>query len=103
MTTPPFMSVTDELIAELEAESMHDNGTDVPVSAVELRALLSERAELKRDAERLEWFIKECCVMECMNGNASPIVYRIYWSHEAEAQSDWHASPRKAIDAAMQS
>lgn len=55
MSTPPIMSVTDELIAELEAESMHDDGTDVPVSAAELRALLSERAELRRDAGRYRW------------------------------------------------
>ena len=66
-------------------------------------ALLAERAELLRDAERLDWFIKECCVMECMNGSAWPVIYRIYWSHEAEGQREWHASPRKAIDAAMQS
>ena len=72
-------------------------------SPATILALLAERAELLRDAERLDWFIKECCVMECMNGSASPVVYRIYWSHEAEGQREWYASPRAAIDSAMQS
>ena len=154
MSTPLVISVTDELVAELEYVAKratkgewwidshghtmvsHDSGVthtvfqamDIVKPAVRhpetgnlshwpndwdasfiatanpatILALLAERAELLRDAERLDWFIKECCVMECMNGSAWPVIYRIYWSHEAEGQREWHASPRAAIDAAMQ-
>jgi hypothetical protein len=114
MSTPLVISVTDELVAELEREcreaaDIHGGaGSDYDSRLFDrlgdaLKALLAERAELLRDAERLDWFIKECCVMECMNGSAWPVIYRIYWSHEAEGQREWHASPRAAIDAAMQS
>ena len=51
MTTPPVTIVTDELIAELE----YDLRTVLPYSdssIIRLSALLAERAELKRDAER---------------------------------------------------
>ena len=48
MTTSPVVSVTDELIAELEQYS------GVPSIA----ALLAERAELKLDAERYREFRK---------------------------------------------
>ena len=54
MTTPPVISVTDELIAELE----YDLRTALPYSdssIITLSALLAERAELKRDAERYRW------------------------------------------------
>jgi len=102
MTTGLVISVTDELVAELE-EACREHGQGFMIETGEVLTLLAERAELLRDAERLDWFIKECCVMECTNGSASPVVYRIYWSHEAEGQREWYASPRKAIDAAMQS
>jgi hypothetical protein len=102
MSTPLVVSVTDELVAELE-EACREHGQGFMIETGEVLALLAERAELLRDAERLDWFIKECCVMECMNGSAWPVIYRIYWSHEAEGQREWHASPRAAIDAAMQS
>ena len=139
MSTPLVISVTDELVAEIQRDfdrngpcphfnwnplgsgdwiHCDDCGQQVGIEHLEsakaasekhgnlsvvLRSILSERAELLSDAGRLDWFIKECCVMECMNGSASPVVYRIYWSHEAEGQREWYASPRKAIDAAMQS
>ena len=125
MSTPLVISLTDELVEELEAlakksdaagedwvsyadlagtlENKCDIDYIVDASPATILALLAERAELLRDAERLDWFIKECCVMECANGSASPVVYRIYWSHEAEGQREWRASPRAAIDAAMQS
>jgi hypothetical protein len=102
MSTALVVSVTDELVEQLSALTCRDEGGAVLIHADQMSALLAERAELLRDAKRLDWFIKECCVMECANGSASPVVYRIYWSHEAEGQREWYASPRKAIDAAMQ-
>lgn len=54
MSAAPVMSITDELIAELESVA----SDDFPLSAIDtetLRALLAERAELKRDAERYAW------------------------------------------------
>lgn len=53
MSTPPIMSVTDELIAELDLCARSCCG--VELEAVDVAALLSERAELKRDAERYRW------------------------------------------------
>ena len=53
MTTPPIMSVTDELIAELEAACAEE--PIVELGRTTILALLSERAELKRDAERYRW------------------------------------------------
>jgi hypothetical protein len=110
MTTTLVISVTDELVAELEAIAEDASFVTRESDSQEYLAnlatrLLAERAELLRDAERLDWFIKECCVMECMNGSAWPVMYRDrrYWSHEAEGRREWHASPRAAIDAAMQS
>lgn len=57
MTTSPVMSVTDELLAELEAGSIACCKKRVPmaVNPFDLAALLAERAELKRDAERYRW------------------------------------------------
>ena len=52
MTTPPIVSITDELITELEravADATEGRANDT------LEALLAERAELKRDAERYRW------------------------------------------------
>ena len=104
MTTGLVISVTDELVAAIERRAIgYKPESSACITHAELVALLAERAALLRDAERLDWFIKECCVMECMNGSESPVVYRIYWSHEAEGQREWHASHRAAIDAAMQS
>jgi hypothetical protein len=54
MTTPPVVSVTDELIAELEAVAHTGKGAFMSECA-EVHALLAERAELKRDAERYRW------------------------------------------------
>ena len=86
MTTSPVVSVTDELIAELEQYS------GVPSIA----ALLAERAELKRDAERYRWLQK-----------ASPYMHKkirdlaitdggdVFYFHKDKYDA--------AIDAAMQS
>lgn len=125
MTTSPVMSITEELVAELEAlasecgqhgtnwyEPRHmeafpeyacDQDFVVAASPATILALLAERAELNRDAGRLEWMMSESCVLECMNGTVSPVVYRLYWHGEDVAQSEWYPSKRAAIDAAMQS
>lgn len=50
MTTPPIVSITDELIAELDEECK--SSVDIYLGRGLVRALLAERAELKRDAER---------------------------------------------------
>lgn len=53
MTTAPVMSITDELIAELDALA-NANHAYVPVHPPVMRALLAERAELIKDRERLD-------------------------------------------------
>ena len=101
MTTPPVVSVTDELIAELEAVAHTGKGAFM-IECAEVHALLAERAELKRDAGRLDWMISEQCIMRVQNGTCSPMVYSLWWSTLSEGQREWYVSPRAAIDAAMQ-
>lgn len=48
MTTPPVVSVTDDLIAELERASKFTNRFMVEVQPGSLAQILSERTELKR-------------------------------------------------------
>ena len=74
MTTSPVMSVTDELMAELEDELECCGSYNL--DADEIAALLAERVELKRDAER----------------------YRLYRQGMADPEA-----LDAAIDAAMQS
>jgi hypothetical protein len=91
MTTSPVMSVADELIAELKPCVSEDRSHN---SA--FRALVVERAELKRDAERYRWLreqswtSKVCAVAEPSQsvklGYDCPSCYRL----------------DEAIDAAMQ-
>ena len=50
MTTSPVMSVTDELVAELEAVAHTGKGAFM-IECAEVHALLTERAELLRDAK----------------------------------------------------
>jgi hypothetical protein len=92
-------TITDELVAELEQLAHLGNGGFV-IDSAEVYVLLAERAELKRDAERLDFMISECCVMECMP--SEPPAYRLYWHDADAAQSEWYSSKRAAIDAAMQ-
>ena len=51
MTTGLTISITEELVAELEALA-YRNHAYVPVKPGAMKALLSERADLRRDAER---------------------------------------------------
>ena len=84
MTTSPVVSVTDELIAELEQYS------GVPSIA----ALLAERAELKRDAERYRW------LRDRIENKGDMVIAKCSeWSIESWSGDD----PDAAIDAAMQS
>lgn len=60
MTAAPVMSITDELVAELERDfsaltDPMEFGTEMVRKAATILALLSERAELKRDAESRQW------------------------------------------------
>lgn len=59
MTTSPVVSVTDELVAELEAlaskSEIRDEQCMSGVTFGDIRAMLAERAELLRDAERYRW------------------------------------------------
>lgn len=97
MTTAPVMSITDELIAELEQRCRSIFPLEVNREAI--LALLAERAELKKDAERLDWLISdEAIVVELKQMQR----YHVAWPALAESQSDCFMSPREAIDAAMQ-
>ena len=54
MTSPPITSVTDEMISEFERD-VQRVWPDGDSSIITLSALIAERAELKRDAERYRW------------------------------------------------
>ena len=59
MTTSPVMTVTDELIADIEKEArLCDSDTSMFMDPGLIAALLAERAELKLDAERYREFRK---------------------------------------------
>ena len=62
MTTSPVMSITDELVAELEfdlevAETTHQ--LEASVSRDALAALLAERAELRRVIADVKWRVAD--------------------------------------------
>jgi hypothetical protein len=50
-TTAPVVTVTDELIEQLNALTCLNESGAVMIHVDQVRALLAERAELKRDAE----------------------------------------------------
>ena len=56
MTTSPVMSISEELVAELE-RSVECVWPETDLAVVALRALLAERADLLRDAARY-WFAR---------------------------------------------
>lgn len=90
MTTSPVVSVTDELVAELEQYS------GVPSIA----SLLDERAELKRDVKRYQWLRDNWFQIYGESRGSSGIKISIgdIWNHAGCAD---HVDA--AIDAAMQS
>ena len=59
MTTGIVMSVTDELVEQLNALTCRDEGGAVVIHADQMRALLAERAELLRDADCLRWLLDQ--------------------------------------------
>lgn len=89
MTTSPVVSVTDELIDQLSALTYIDQGGAVLIHSDQVLALIAERAELKRDAERLEFVVNQ-------GGNYQ-------WMNIIRVDPDDFDSVRAAIDAAMQS
>ena len=99
MTTPPVVSVTDELIAELEQECRlgadqhagmgHDYDSRLFDRVGDtLAALLSDRAELKRDAGRYRWLRDQ--------GDSCQ------WMNIVRVDPDDYPTLDAAIDAAMQ-
>ena len=55
MTTSPVVTITEDLVAELECE-VNDCREEIgETNMLTFRALLAERAELNRDAERYRW------------------------------------------------
>lgn len=97
MTTGLTVSITEELVAELEfdlevAETTHR--LEASVSREALAALLAERAELKRDAERYRW------LRDRIENKGDMVIAKVSeWSIESWSGDD----PDAAIDAAMQS
>lgn len=84
MSNAPVVSVTDELIAELEQY----------IGVPSIAALLAERAELKRDAERYRW------LRDRIENKGDMVIAKVSeWSIESWSGDD----PDAAIDAAMQS
>lgn len=96
-TTSPVTSITDELLAEIEAA---DSTAYYPAS--DMQIIVARLRAAEQDSARLDWYINQCCVMECMNGMGSPLIYRLCWPQEGEHQTEWYSSREAAIDAAMQ-
>lgn len=111
MTTSPVMGITDELVAELEREcrtgaddhagmgheeesALFDRIGDV------LLALMAERAELLRDAERYRW-LRDSCRM--IGDYADDNEHNLAVSSADGEDVLWFAQLDSAIDSAMQS
>lgn len=95
MTTSPVVSVTDELVAELE-EACREHGQGFMIETGEVLALLAERAELKRDAERYRW-LKAQGFATIKPENGEVTLFTVASQHVDAPNLD------AAIDAAMQS
>lgn len=104
MTTSPVMSITEELVAELEfdlevAETTHQ--LEASVSREALAALLAERAELLRDAERYRWLREDTS-----RGKTDLLICSKFWGNGAFRTQERILTGEgadAAIDAAMQS
>jgi predicted transcriptional regulator len=94
MTTGLTVSITDELVAELEEIANRDSAVRLTVRADHLRQLLAERAELKRDAERYRW------LRERIENKGDMVIAKC---SELSIESWSGDDPDAAIDAAMQS
>lgn len=116
MSNALVVSVTDELIAELEALAkvsdqagedwisyadlagtlQHQGDIDyiVQASPSTILALLAEREELKRDAERYRWIIRQAWFQSAMDR---------YDIDDGGLQVRFESEAARIIDAAMQS
>ena len=93
MSVSPVMSITDELVSELE-RSVECVWPETDQAVVALRAMLAERAELLRDTERYRW------LRDRIENNGDMVIAKVSeWSIESWSGDD----PGAAIDAAMQS
>ncbi|MDT4846891.1 hypothetical protein FQZ97_809340 [compost metagenome] len=103
MTTSPVTTITDEQLIELdccdEYSLRHMHG-EVGLLIDSYRALLAEKAELRRDAERLDFLANEGAVISSVISN-EPNRFRLEWPDLQEHQREWFPSPRAAIDAAI--
>lgn len=107
-SAPAPAALTDAEIHRIAADcgmyEQHDNAKP-SASVVEdfARAILATAsaapAELARDAERLDFLISECAIVEEIGGNR----YRLHWPDSQEWQQEMHGSAREAIDAAIAS
>lgn len=87
MTTAPAVTITDELVSELEREMKRcrfdgdEDGPDDPCIAYSvLEALLAERASLLADARRIDWLerqFKTCTVYMDGQHPWSPNSYKL--------------------------
>lgn len=60
-TSPLVVSVTDELVADIERRAIgYKQESSACITHAELVALLAERAELLRDAGRYRWLRERC-------------------------------------------
>jgi len=104
MTAAPVMSITDELVAELAHEfGVMNNPAKYNDKAVRVArtvlAIIAERAELKRDAERYRW-LRGRLVGSSFDWDDDGMVILAFEIPDNVAVS---ASCDKVIDAAMQS
>lgn len=105
MSTPLVVSVTDELVAELEEHYSEitdplEFGDGAVRRSKTIMALLAERTELKRDAERYRWLREQ----EAERGIS--VVSIGVWERAATCTATTFPDPSSldaAIDAAMQS
>lgn len=107
MTTSPIVTITDELVAELECRMVsaeQGGGVSAYFSNETVRALLSERAELKRDAERLNMIQQLFISLKVYPANyGTPFTLWEYgYHHPSRMPFALHGETfRQAIDAAM--
>jgi hypothetical protein len=76
------------------------DGQDSPKVGTLLYAAAPAQAGEALDTKRLDFMADEECYFDTMLAQGQHM-YRLYWPHLAEAQSEWFKSPREAIDAAM--
>lgn len=101
MSTSPVMSVTDELVAELDTLTCVDHGGATLIRSGDLRALLAERAELKRDAEFFRLFLSTV-IADCNGDKMTPQQSSLFGEMNRLTHVD-ESQLRAMFDTAMQS